>query len=140
MRGMALYFFSGKCGRHLQEAARKPRCQPLKLRPVERRRHIRAERGAVGVVGIGGEAEPESRIVALAAAGIKLRETRGSAEEQYENAGRQRIERAEMADLAEAEQAAHGVDSIVRGSSARLVQHQRAVNRGRPRCAHRFIV
>ena len=72
-------------------------------------------------------------LIALAAARVKLRESRGASEQQHQYAGCQRIERAEMADLAEAQHAAHRLDHVVRGSAARLVDHQRAVEGRRAR-------
>ena len=90
---------------------------------------VRAQRRAVGIVGVGGEAEAERRVVALAASRVKLREPRGAAEQQHQHAGRQRIERAQMADLAESEDAAHGVDDVVRRPALRLVDDQGAVER-----------
>ncbi len=65
MRGTAMYFFSRKCGRHLQEPARETRGEPLELGAVELWRGIGANSRAIGVVGIGGKAKAESRIVAL---------------------------------------------------------------------------
>ena len=60
---------------------------------------------------------------------IKLREPRGPAEQQHQHAGRERIECAEMADLAKSENAASGVHDVVRRSALRLVNDQGAVER-----------
>src|SRR5262249_48353113 len=72
----------------------------------------------------------ESGGVALAPAGIKLHEARGLAQQQNQHARGQRIERAQVADLAEAGEMAHGVHDVVRSLSWRLVNDQRAVKRG----------
>ena len=97
---------------------------------------------AIRVVGIGRETEPHGAGVALAAAGVKARETSGAAEREHQHAGRQRIERAEMADLAKSDQPAHGFDDVVRRLAARLIDHEDSVDGRRLGCSgiRRFCV
>src|SRR5581483_2692610 len=86
-----------------------------------------ADRRAVRIVAIGGEAEAEARGVALAAARIELHEARGAAKQKNENAGGKGIERAKMADLAETGEVAHRVHDVVGSLAFRLVNDQSAV-------------
>jgi len=59
---------------------------------------------------------------------VKLREASGAVpRSSTRNARGQRIERAEVANLAEADDASHGFDDIVRRSASRLVDDQGAV-------------
>ncbi len=103
--------------------------ESLDFSAIELRSRVRTERRAIGVVGVRGKAEAERGVVALAASHIKLREARGAPEQQHQNARRQRIERAEMADLPKPDDAAHGFDDVVRRPAARLVDDQGAVQR-----------
>ncbi len=132
----AMNFFRGIWRRHLRKAADARGGEPLDFNAIDLWSRIRAERRAVGVVGVRGKAEAEGGVVALAAPNIKLCEARGAPEQQHQNARRQRVERAEMADLPETDDAAHRIDHVVRRSAARLVDDQCAVER----CGLRFSV
>src|SRR6202040_2454775 len=80
-----------------------------------------------GVVSVGGEAETETGGVTFAAAGVELDESRGASEKKHQDASGQRIESAEMTDLAETGEVADGIDNVVRGLALRLVDDQSAV-------------
>ena len=58
---------------------------------------------------------------------IKANQTRGFAEQEHQYTGRQRIKRAEMADLTETRQVPDGVHHVVRRAALRLVDDKRAV-------------
>src|SRR5580700_4463943 len=124
MRRAALDFLGGKRRRRLLELAGEAGGQPLEVFFIQLRVGVRAERRAVRVVGIGGKPEAEGALITLAAAGVKLSETRGPSEEQNQNAGSERVQRAQMADLPKAEDAADGFDHVMRGASARLIDDE----------------
>jgi len=94
---------------------------------VEDRRIVRTLRLAFGVVSVGGKAETKAGGVAFAAARIKLDKASGAAEEEYQDASGERIERAEMADLAESGEVADGVNDVVRSFALRLVDDEGTV-------------
>src|ERR1700683_2454696 len=98
---------------------------------VESGSGIRAERVAVGIVGIRGKAETHRAGVALATPGIEAREPCSATERENENPRCQRIERAEMADAAKSDEAAHGFDDVVRSLSTRLIDDEDSVERRR---------
>ena len=83
-----------------------------------------------GVVGIGGKAESETGGVTFAAAGIELHEASGFAEQQNQDTLGERIEGAQMADLAEAGEVADRVHDVVGGFALRLVDDQSAIEGG----------
>jgi hypothetical protein len=111
----------------LREAADTFGSKAFECGGVEGWRGIRALRLAVGVVGVGGKTETEAGVIALAAAIVELYETCGLSEEQNENAGGQRIECAEMADLAKAYEMTDGIHYVVRCFALRFVDDQGAV-------------
>ncbi len=74
-----------------------------------------ADRFALGVVGIGGEAEADRAFVGFLGFGVELSETSKVADDQGQDAGCHGIERTEMADGALAEDAAGAVDHIMGG-------------------------
>ncbi len=121
--------FRGIGRRHLWKESDARRCQAFDFGAVEHGSGIRSKRRAVRIIGVGREAKPDRRGVAFAASRVKLREPRGAAQKQYEHAGRQGIERAEMADLAESKNAASGIHDVMRRSASRLVNDQGAVQR-----------
>lgn len=135
VRGTAVNLFGRKRGRGLQKAAGQAGGEALKLFGIERRSGIGTECGAVGVIRIRGETEAERGFVTLAPAGIELCEARGASQEQHQDASGQWIERAEMADLAKSEQAADGVDDVMGGAAAGLIDHQRAIESNGTRVA-----
>jgi len=126
--GRAAVNFFGREGRgHLGKEADALLGKLFESGFVEDRRIVRALRLTFRVVSVGGEAETEAGGVALAAAGIKLNEASGAAEEKYEDACGERIESAEMADLAESGEVADGIDDVVGSFALRLVDDQSAV-------------
>jgi hypothetical protein len=66
----------------------------------------RPERTPQRVGGVGGEAEADHRVVRLVARAQELREPRRLADDEQQDAGRERIERAGMADPRFAQDAA----------------------------------
>ena len=131
VRGAALDFFGGKRGRRLHELSGQFSGQTLQDFFFQARARIRTERRAIGVKGIGGKAEAKGAVVTFPPAGIKLGQASGTAEQENQNARSQRIERSKMPDLAEAQNAAHGLDHVVRRSACRLIDNQRACVRRR---------
>ena len=129
VRRAAVNFLRGIGRRHLQKTADALRSEPFDFRAIDLRGRVRTERRAIGVVGVRGETEAERGVVAFAASHIKLRKARGAAEQQHQDAGRQRVQRAKMADLPEAHDAADGFHHIMRSPPARLVNDQSAVQR-----------
>ena len=126
--GAAVNFFGGESGRHLLEDASAVAGKFFKERAIERSgRRIGALRLAFGIVSVGGEAKTEAGGVAFAAARIKLDEASGFAEEENEDTGGERIERAEMADLTEAGEVADCVNNVVRSFALGLVDDESAV-------------
>ena len=95
---------------------------------IKRRRRILAGRIAIGVVRIRRESEAHRAGVSLSPPAVKAREPRRPPERQHQNAGRERIERAQMADLPKSDEPAHGLDHVVRGFPARLVDDKNSVN------------
>ena len=120
-------FFGGEGRGHLGEKANAFVGEFFESGFVEDRRIVRTLRLAFGVVSVGGKAETEAGGIAFAAAGIKLDEASGAAEEQNEDTGGERIERTEMADLAESGEVADGVHNVVRSFALRLVDDEGAV-------------
>ena len=84
----------------------------------------RGGRRALGVEGVGGEAEADDACVAFFRGGEELRQARVPAEQQREHARRHGIERAEMADGALAGSAAHDVHHVMRGQPGGLIYNQ----------------
>src|SRR5215813_4798407 len=121
----------GKRRRHLRKDADALAGHSLQQRPVERRGGIGSLRLTLRVVGVGRKTEAETCGIALSPARIKLHQPRGFAKQQDQHAGGQRIERAQMPDLPEAGQVAHGVHHVVGSLSGRLVDDKRAIERGR---------
>ena len=56
-------------------------------------------------------------------------EARRAPQREHQHARRQRVERAEVPDLAESHQSAHGFDYVVRRFALRLVDHENPVDR-----------
>ena len=99
------------------------------------RRGVKSWRGvgtlclAIRIVGIGGKAKTKSSGVAFATARIKLNQPRGTAEQNHQNACGQRIERAEMSDLAESGHVADSIHDVVRCFALRLVNDKGSIKR-----------
>src|SRR5487761_252134 len=128
VRGAPVNFFRGECRGHLLDAPDESRGIAFERITIQCRRAVRTLRLSVGIVSVGRVAKAHGAVVTLAASRIKPRETRGAAEKQDEDAGRQRIKRAQMADLAKANQAAHRLDDIVRRFAGWLVDDERAID------------
>ena len=80
-----------------------------------------ADRGAVGIVGIGGKAEANGALVDLLISGEELRQAGGPADDHRQDAGGHGIECAEVADLLCLGDSAELADYVVRGPALRLV-------------------
>jgi hypothetical protein len=72
-----------------------------------------AERLAQEVVRAGGEAQPHARAIQLLARREEPHQPRGLPQAHHEHAGRERVERAGVARLLDAEAAAHAFDDVV---------------------------
>ncbi len=79
---------------------------------------------ALGVEGVGGEAEADGAFVGFFRGGEELGEAGVLAEQQRENTGGHGVERAEVADGAFAGGAADDVDYVVRGHSRGFIEDQ----------------
>ena len=93
----------------------------------QRRHRAFAQRLALGVVGIGDDAEPGHGLVGLARAQQPAGDLGGFAEADRQQAGGQGVQAAGMAALLGAEQVAHALQRLVRRQPLRLVQQQDAV-------------
>src|SRR5579885_2116620 len=137
--GPAVNFFGGKCGRHLLEASNTLGGKALEHAGIESGAGVRALRFAIRVVRVGGEAEAEAGGVALSPAGIEARQPGRAPEEQNQNACREGIKRAQMADLAETGKMPDGIDYVVRRLAPGLVDDQSAIEgRGLRLARHEF--
>ena len=83
---------------------------------------------AVGVIGIGGEAEADDAFVSFFGGDVELGETSERSGDEGENAGGEGIEGAEMSDGALLQNAAHAVDDVVRGPSGGLVDYDDTIH------------
>ena len=121
----------GERGRNLVEAAHEPgERRPQRLvRQLDPARL--AERLPRQVVGGGREAEPQRRTVRLLARGQEAREPRRAAEAQRQDARREGVERARVADAPRPERAARAVDDVVRRRAGGLVDDEDAVHGSR---------
>src|SRR6266481_4088097 len=106
-------FLGGKNRRHLLKSPRGFRRQPLQRFALQHRRRIRSRGLPFRVKRIGAIAEAETCCVALSASGIKPHEARGLAEQKNQDARREWIEGAQMADLPESRKVPHRVDDVV---------------------------
>src|SRR6266403_5121795 len=127
VRRAPFYFFRGKRRRHLFESPSTLRGKFFKHRSIQRRPSVWPLCLAIGIVGIRREAESKPRLVPLAASRVELHQPRGPAQQQHENARRQRIKRAQVSDLPEARQMAHRINDVVRRFSLRFIDDERAV-------------
>jgi len=106
-------FFGGEWRRHLLDDA-------LKLggeRPDFSVIYLNVLQGcgglAIGIVGIGGEAEANYALVGLLGVGVELREAGQVADDDGQDSGGRGVEGSEMTDGTLAENAAHAVDHVV---------------------------
>ena len=127
MRGAPVNFFRGEGWRSLHGLAEKLRGMGVQRFGIEFGRGIRAERLAIGVVGIGRESETDRAGISFSPAGIKAREARGASQGQDQHAGGERVERAEVTYSAEAHESPHGFDYVVRSLPGRLVDDENSV-------------
>ena len=128
VRGTPVDFLRRKRRRHLLNFPDETVGERLNRLRIKRRRGIFAERVSIGVVCVRRESEAHRAGVSFSTAAVEAREPRGPPQSEHEHAGRQRIERAEMADLAKANHAAHGFHHVVRGFPAWLVNDKNSVN------------
>ncbi len=131
--GDAVDFFGGERWRELFDEAEESGAELLELLQLESDRFKRdrtdfAERVAIGVVGIGGEAEADHAFVSFLRCSVELRQAREIADDEREHAGGQRIERAEMTDATLAKNAAHAGDHVVRGPTRGLIDDDNAIH------------
>jgi hypothetical protein len=84
-----------------------------------------------GIIGVGGKPEAETRSVPFPSARVETDQARGLAEEQNQNAGGQRIECAEVPNLAKPGQMTYRIDDVVRRFPLRLIDDQCTVEGGR---------
>ena len=100
------------------------------------RRHGRvadwSNSASLRIGGIGREPQADDGVVGLVACGQECRESRRLAEDEQQDAGRHRIERAGVADPFLAQHAAHARHHVVRRRALRLVNDEQAVHRSRP--------
>ncbi len=87
-----------------------------------------AGRGAIGVVGVGGEAEADHAFVGFFGSGVELSKTGETADDERKHAGGERIESTEMADGTLAQDVAHAVDHIVGGPAGGLIDDDDAIH------------
>ena len=123
-------FFGGVNRRHLREEADAFVSQFFESGAIENGRLVRALRPAFRIVSVGGETKTVTGGIAFAASRIELHEASGASEKQHQDAGGEGIKRTEMTNLAESCEVADRVDDIVRGFTLRLVDDERAVERG----------
>jgi hypothetical protein len=95
---------------------------------VKRRRRIWAERLSIRVIRVGGKTEPHRAAISFAPTRVKAGESCCASERQHQHTCCERIERSEMADLAKADEPAHGFNDIVRSFSARLINDKDTVD------------
>ena len=125
-------FFRRKRGRHLQERAAKSSQDRFKFRV--RRPSVIGHRtsDAVGqrrrIVGRRRDPEPHVREVFLLVGDQELGQARGVADEQDEEARRERIERAGVPDPRRLQRPPREGDDVVRGGTARLVEEEAPCN------------
>src|SRR5262245_28030873 len=110
-------FLGRECRRHLLKNSDSIARKFLQSGTIESWGEIRSLCLAFGIIRIRCKPEAEAGGVSFAAPGIKLDEPRSFPKQQNEYTGRKRIERAEMADLAETGEIAHRVDNVVRSLS-----------------------
>jgi hypothetical protein len=131
MRRAAGNFLRGVRRRSLEKVACEFGDKRIHFLPRKLRRLVGTRGLAVGVVRVCGVTEAHGARIALPAAGIKARESRGPAEQQHQDARSQGVERAQVADLPESQQPANHFDCIVRGSAPGFLDDEGAVNRRR---------
>ncbi len=94
---------------------------------IQRRYRALAQDRAVGVVGIGGDAQDDPGVIGPGRAQQQPGDLGGFAEAQRQQAGGQRIERAGVAALPRPQQPARGLQRLVRAQAGGLVQQQDAI-------------
>jgi len=128
--GASVNFFGGESRRHLLEDANAIARKFFEKRAIESRGwSVWTLCLSLGVVGVGGETETKASGVAFAAAGIKLDEAGSFTKQENKYAGGERIESAEMANLAEAGEMPDGVDNVVGSLALGLVNDESTVKR-----------
>ena len=126
--GDAFDFLGGEWRRNLGDDSAKAGGQGFEFRRDQSDR-LRLSCGiAFGVVGVSGEAEADSAFVGFFLGSVELREPREISGDKRKDAGRHRIEGAQVADGTFAENAAGAVDHVVRGKSGGLVDDEDGVH------------
>ena len=83
---------------------------------------------AIGVIGVGGEAEADHAFIGFLGCGVELCQASEAAGDEREDASGERVEGAEMAYGALPKNAAHAVDHVVRGPTGGLVDDDYAIH------------
>ena len=121
----------GVRGRHLLDLAGERRGSPRRSRRASAARRLARDR-AVAVVGVRLGAEADRRLVDLGLAVDVRQQPRRAAEQQHEQPGRERIERAGVPDASLAERAAATLTTSCEVTPAGLSTSSSAVNRSSP--------
>jgi hypothetical protein len=79
------------------------------------------------IVGVRRETEPHASVVFLVGSAEERSQPGGTADDERENSGGERIEGAGMADAGGAEGAPHARNDVVRGGARRFVDDEEAV-------------
>src|ERR1700722_843936 len=127
MRGAAANFLGGIRRRDLLNFSQELQGVSGDFLGVQDRSGICSQGFAVGIVGVGFKTKTHRAAIALAATGIKTCEARGASERKNQDAGSERIERAEMADAAKAHDPPHGFDNVVRSFPGGFVDDNNSV-------------
>lgn len=124
----AVNLFGGEHWGHLLKNADALAGEFFKKRPAKNGgRRVWTLRLSLGIVSVGSKSETEAGGVAFAAAGIKLDEASGLTKQKNQHASSERIESAEMSDLAETGKVADGIDNVMGSFALGLVDDQSAV-------------
>ena len=113
----ALDFLRGERRGRLRDRSSELPCECIEHFPAQLDDGWRAGRFTFGVIGIGGETEPDGAFVRLLRAEIELRQTGETAYYQRKDTCGHRVERSKMSHGSLAEDAAGPMDDIVRGQA-----------------------
>ena len=127
VEGDAIFFDSGDHGRDLIKLPGKLFEGGLNGGGVERGDGAGLEHFSGRVLGIGGFAEFESSFVLLVFGHEQVLDAGGSTDDEHEEAGGDRVERATVANFALMEAAADEVDDVVGGAAGRFIDQEQAV-------------
>ena len=124
----AVNLLRGEDGRKLIDLAVKPVAQRSQFFKGLGQRPRICCGGAFGIKGVGGEAEADVAGVVLVRLPEELGEPGVLAEQQRQNSGSHRVERAEVADGFLASSAADDSDYIVRGDAGGFVENKKTIH------------